>query len=389
MDDVAKGPEEELLLQAARAHFQPDCAPLLRLIVQRPLDWKVAAEKAETHGLLPLLFRQIEENCPDAVPPDEFDRLRTRFNENGLRMLLLSCELIRLLQLLDVQGISAVSYKGPALASYLYGDISMRRSDDLDILIRKGDIWRASDVFESQGYRRHPPVRREQMPAYSRSECDMSFVHSKSGRRVELHWAFVPPYHGLGTVAEQVWDRLETMDLLGRMIPALSLEDHLHVLCIHGSKHRWSRLEWVCGIAALMSRARPVNWERVLEQARLWGSERGLLLGLLLAHQLLGADLPAPAQARIRSTPVIGALAQDVCRELFSQSEPGLLRSTRFRLQLIEGLSGRIRYCAYRALLPSYKDLGWIRLPVPLSFLYFFLRPIRLAITRVRAKVAN
>ncbi len=380
---MAAQTEDRLLLSAARAYFRPQAAPLLRSIVQGRQDWQSAIEKADAHGLLPILLRQVENTCPDIVPPAALETMRRGFNENSMRVLLMTCELIRLLKLLETQGIRAVPYKGPALAALLYGDLSMRRSDDLDVLIPKQDIWRASDLLESQGYHMDPPIRRHQLPAYSRSECDLTFRHISSNLRIELHWAFVPPYHGSPIETGQLWDRLEAMELLGRTIPVPSREDLLLGLCLHGSKHMWNRLEWICGLAALLSGGRPMDWDTILRQARSCAGERHLLLGLLLAHELLEADLPIQVRSTIPPSPAIAWLVKNARRELFSGSPADFLRLTEFRLRLIGNLRGRIRYCVHRALLPSYKDLGWLQLPTPLYFLYFLLRPIRLAVARL------
>ena len=184
--------------------------------------------------------------------------------------------------------------------------------------------------------------------------------------------------HGIRFPIDQLWDRLESVDLLGEKIELPSLESHLMALCLHGSKHLWTRLGWVCDIAALLHSGRPLDWERVLCGAQTWGSERVLLLGLLLAHDLLHADLPPEVLLRIRARPEIAVLAQCARKRLFDRAPAGFWSLTWFRLRLIDGLAARTQYCTHRVLFPSYNDLEWVRLPSSLSFLYFFLRPIRL-----------
>ena len=38
----------------------------------------------------------------------------------------------------------------------------------------------------------------------------------------------------------------------GRDVPALSLEDELVLICVHGAKHFWERLMWTADIAAMV-----------------------------------------------------------------------------------------------------------------------------------------
>jgi hypothetical protein len=387
MDGGAVRPEEQLLLWAARAHFDPDALPKFRSILERPLEWNHAMQIAESHGLLPLLFRQIEGTGSDSVPAPAFDHLKRRCREISLRMLLLTRELISLLRLLHAEGIAAVPYKGPALSAFLYGDQALRQSEDLDLMIPAQEVWRAKELLERHGFRPSPPLKREHLAAYSRGECDIAFAHSRPGLIVDLHWAFLPAYHGAEFQAAQFWNSLESMDLLGEKIELPSPDNYLMALCLHGSKHMWTRLGWVCDIAALLRSRKPPDCERTLRAAKNWRSERGLLLGLLIAHELLDSDLPQEILTRIRSNPEVAALARCARSRMFAGGAAGFWRLTWFRLRLIDGIGGRVSYCSHRLLYPSHNDLDWVRLPPPLFFLYFFLRPVRLVFGSARARL--
>ena len=186
-------PEEQLLLWAARAHFDPDALPKFRSILERPLEWNHAMQIAESHGLLPLLFRQIEGTGSDSVPAPAFDHLKRRCREISLRMLLLTRELISLLRLLHAEGIAAVPYKGPALSAFLYGDQALRQSEDLDLMIPAQEVWRAKELLERHGFRPSPPLKREHLAAYSRGECDIAFAHSRPDLLSTSIGLFSPP----------------------------------------------------------------------------------------------------------------------------------------------------------------------------------------------------
>lgn len=378
-------PEYELLLVAARARFQPEAREMLLEAVGSRQDWNHVSQLATAHGLLPLLVRQIDQDCPDFLPPAAREILQKRFEENTLRTFLMACELIRLLDLFDAHGIQAIPFKGPALAVLIYGDFSLRQADDLDILIHEQDFWKASELLESRGFLRHPPILRDQFKIYSRLECDMTFVHGSSGLRIDLHWNFVPPHLGFSYETEPLWRRLESLDLIGRSIPALPMEDQLLLMCLHGSKHMWNHLEWICGVAGLLDGEKTLDWDRLSQRAKDCGGQRALALGLLLARDMLDAKLPPQALAEIGRERISAELAQEVRKGLGAGSAQGLRRLTWFQFRLIKSPGGRIRYCFSRSMLPSYKDLGWVHLPSSLSFLYFFLRPIRLMVLRVQA----
>ncbi len=382
-------PEDGLLLSAARAWFQSEPKPFANALQSQALDWTKVRGKAEAHGILPLLLHQIETCCPGAVPPAELERLRARYHEYELRSVVMARDLIRLLEFLESRGIRAIPFKGPALSSYLYGDPAMRRSDDLDLLIHAEDFWRVAEALESRGFAQSPQITRGKMRAYARSECDVVFDNRASGLRVEIHWDLVPPYHGMKIPMMEFWDRLETSELLGIKVPMLSAEDHLIALCIHASKHLWRRMEWTCSIAALLRRAQQPDLEEAFQRAKRWGSDRVLLLGLMLTRELTGMALPAPALSRVSTLSSVESLAHEVWKGVFSDATPGFMELTRFRLHIIDSPWSRIGYCIKRATLPSYVDLRWVDLPRPLFFLYFFLRPIRLAADLARIALSH
>ena len=115
---------------------------------------------------------------------------------------------------------------------------------------------------------------------------------------------------------------------------SLSPEDLLPVLCMHGAKHLWRRLEWICGVAELVRTRSGMNWERVMEQAHNLGNKRRLFIGLLLASALLGIALPEEVWEGARADPLAKSLVREVRDRLFSEAEPQLFeRWFRYRVR--------------------------------------------------------
>jgi len=168
------------------------------------------------------------------------------------------------------------------------------------------------------------------------------------------------------------------------MVTGVSAEDLILILCVHGSKHLWERLSWICDVAELV-RARPdIDWGWVMEQARTTGSERMLFLGLFLAHALLDAVLPPDVMNRVHSDPVVHTLATKVDGWLFRAADdlsgawPYEWPYVQiFHLRMRERLSDRIYYGFHWALTPSAAEWDYLRLPAAFAFLYYLARPIR------------
>src|SRR5207302_43551 len=120
------------------------------------------------------------------------------------------------------------------------------------------------------------------------------FVGDAHRSIVELHTEATLRYFPTPPDLEALSRRTEAVSFASREVLTFSGEDALPILCVHGSKHFWERLLWICDIAQLAHIPRGLDWEVALEQARRLGAERMTLLGLHLANGLLGAAVPHP-----------------------------------------------------------------------------------------------
>ena len=105
-------------------------------------------------------------------------------------------------------------------------------------------------------------------------------------------------------------------------------EDLLLILCVHGAKHYWSKLGWICDVAELLRVHPGLKWTALLLQAKQLGGRRILFLGLFLAHVLLGAGLPEEVWKEINADPVVPWLAAKVQTRLFAEHHAHARQST-------------------------------------------------------------
>jgi len=373
--------ETELLVSCARTRLDAEHAEGMTALLEHGIDQDRLIRMAGPHGLLPLLYWHLGAIGPGVVSSAMLSRLREHFEANARRNLFLTAELLKVLRLLEASEIPAVPFKGPLLAASTYGNLSLRQFADLDILVRKDDVPKAKELLISRGYRPPLALTGAQDAALLRSQSEYVFSSRDGKVVVELHWRFAPAYFSSPLDLDRLWDRLRWISLGGVQVRSLGPEDLLLVLCVHGSKHCWERLEWICGIAEVVRTQPTLDWPRVIEEAAREGSVRMLFLGLLLADQLLGAPIPEEVLRRARRDSGAQALAAEVRARLFrgTQRAPGMRETTWFHLRARERLADRIRYCLRLALTPTVGDFELVSLPATLYFLYYVLRPIRLA----------
>src|SRR5438046_1996796 len=89
------------------------------------------------------------------IAPTTCSQVILSFQKNAARSVLLTWELVDILDLFATEGIEAMPYKGPAIAISIYGRLALRQFSDLDILVRKRDVWRCQQLLISRGYQPH------------------------------------------------------------------------------------------------------------------------------------------------------------------------------------------------------------------------------------------
>jgi hypothetical protein len=160
----------------------------------------------------------------------------------------------------------------------------------------------------------------------------------------------------------------------------------LLILCIHGAKHSWERLGWLCDIAELIDGDHHLDWDRIMAQARDTDNERILLLGLCLARDLLGATLPPDIAVQIDSQTAVQSLAERLRTRLLTETQRplSLLEQQLLYPKMRERFMDKLPYWLHlirQALTPNTQDHQHLRLPPWLAMLYYPYRPIRLIAT--------
>ena len=376
----AARPENELLICVSRPARDIAQRERVRLLLRSDLDWGYLKAMAHRHSLIPLLYYHVNAVCPEAVPSQVLSQLRQRNDENTRQSLLLTGELLKLMDLLKAQGIQAIPFKGPTLALRAYGDVGLRQFGDLDILIHKKDVFKVKELLAGEGFKPTPELTGTQEAALLRFDCAYNFGNDKKVL-FDVHWNFAPPYFSFELDVDRLWERLEPITINGRQLPGLSPEDLLLALCLHGSTHFWERLGWIGDIAGLIERRRDIDWQLVINNATRQGSRRILSLGLSLASELLEAPIPPEVLRTVEKDTVVRTLAERVQQRLFAQDVPvsSILDGALLQLRMRERKRDKLRSSLRLAATPRVYDWMFLPLPDRLFFLYYLLRPLRLA----------
>lgn len=300
-----------------------------------PLDWERVRSLAARHRLLPLLYWKLQ-NYSEELPPDVSLWMRHEFDLNAARnFALISC-LQEILSLFQAQGITALVYKGPALAMEAYGNVLLRSYCDLDLLLRPQDISPAGAILTQNGFIQTVHAGEES------NDYAQQWQSAEGAVVVELHWNILARHEAPPLDLSSLWNKPSVVNVSGVEVSTPAPDDLLLILAWHGYKHRWEVLEWVMAFAQVAGKNRECDWEPLLAKATRNGSRRVLLIGLALAHTLCETPLAEPVLRALESDAAISSLKQQLLGVLFP--EGGVQNSGFYHLRSRERWRDKARY---------------------------------------------
>ena len=109
--------ENNLLLSCLRPRPTPLDLTRTRELLLNDLDWEYLFNFAERQALAPFLYHQLNMIGADAVPPDYWQRLKTSYQANVARSIVLTDELLSLARELQAIGVESLPFKGTGAGS--------------------------------------------------------------------------------------------------------------------------------------------------------------------------------------------------------------------------------------------------------------------------------
>lgn len=372
---------QNLLLGVSRQRHQGGIAEVAEL-AGKVTRWEETIDAARRHGILPMLYSALAAN-EEHVARQVMDRAKGEFERNAFHCIANAAELLAVLRAFEDAGIPAIPFKGIVLGASAYGDITARTAGDLDLLIFRRDLLRAVRILQDRDYELKTKVREDGSPE-AENYFEFHFERPSDGMVLELRWRLelTQPRFRRNLGMDWVWPRRRMAKVGGGEVANLDPTSSLLILCMHGSKHLWSRLIWICDVAKEIESEPGLDWDFVRKEAKRVGLWRCLALGVLLAHRVAGAEVPKQALERFENDRTARRLSRFIQEHIFE--EAGQMPDGRlpYNLQLL-GFQDKVRALLTPSIFrPNEWDRAFVKLPRALEPLYYLIRPIRVLLDR-------
>ncbi len=381
MPDLELSLEAQLLLYLSRPDIDDFTAAHIRNLLEKGIDWSSLMAQANHHWVTMQIYPHLKQFGQPSIPSDLLTQVDASFFANTARNLLMATELLDLLKLFTDHGILAVPFKGATLAVSAYGNLARRKFSDLDILVAPADFHKALALLVEQAdYRKLPTT-------FSLYPHEYPLVSREGDVFVDLHQQIAGrDFFTFPLSFEELTQRLQEMTLLDTTIPCFHPEDTILILCVHGSKHCWDHLGWICDFAAYVHAQPELDWNNIRQRAKVLGCDRMLYLALSLSQDLLGLPFPEQATLHLEAPTALASIKNQIYQRCFSATHPSAPTRTWsnpvLQLHILGRWQDRILYLLWfvqKILTPTYKDVAQSPLSEKFHFLNYLLRPLRLA----------
>ena len=340
-------------------------------------EFALLLETAAAENVTPWVVKCFREQEAD-LSPQQTKRLEELHRSNLISAFVWSTTLKSILDAFHRAGLPVIPLKGPSLAERIYGDSSLRKCHDLDLLVQGRDLIYAEQVLKGLGF------------TPSKYGDDYHRAFNRNSINIELHHN-VENAHRFEFEIERTWSSAVPSDFQGIPVLHLAPFDELLYLCLHAVRHRYDRICLILDLS-LAFRRLPLPIGSIVSRSDTV-FDNILLLGWMMATRL-DEDIPALQIKRlkpsdhVRLEKIAGRLWQE---RMLGQLPPlGWVALHRFYIELESpGRSRLRRRCRHLRILSSRLidvDFDFAsRFNLHRKWQVRLLRPIRLLIERVQA----
>lgn len=341
-------------------------------------DWDKFRKLSYTHGVFPLIYKTLKNY---SIQQEQLQQLQQTNLEIVKKNMLLTSELIKVMQLLEDNGIEALAFKGPVLSQMAYGDVVSRQYVDLDILVKEDDLKKTYNLFLQNEYDTKIESEYLDNELFKQKNSDIQFISQKSNVLIEVHWKLFRSNFANKIDLTKTLYMSNLCNLNGQNIKVFSNEVLFVYLCMHGSKHGWERIEWLVDIQRFLANYENLDWNKIYNLAKMLECTLMVSLGLYLCNKYFATDI-LTTNFSIKS-PIIKKLELQTIHywndSLVKQSEVERnYKKFIYHYVLNDTLYLKMKFVFNTSFSINNGDISTINLPKGLYFMYYFIKPIRL-----------
>ncbi|HDP70024.1 MAG TPA: hypothetical protein ENN38_04350 [Actinobacteria bacterium] len=290
---------QKIILNCVRWGLPNFNASILEDVPKDEINWNGIIPLAREHGLLPLLCKATQS---EKIPEDIRDMFKKEYLNFQISTLIGNNVLLEILKALNEKKNPTIPLKGPFLAENIYSLKEIRGYTDLDLLVKENDLPTIENLLAKLNYK---PLAETPKFKWEEPYPEKVFEKKAGGPPVELQWNIIGKTSYLKSSnfdVSEIWNESSGGKLLGQEILQMKPEHLLIYLSLHFAiTHRFERLIWLRDIAEVINfYEKSLDWDYLSKCIIKWQAKSFVYFPLLLAKNLLKANIPDEALKKIR-----------------------------------------------------------------------------------------
>lgn len=319
-----------------------------------PEQWALLLVEANRQGVTPLLYPAlVREAEVGNLGFLQKEQLHQTYLSTAVRNTLILRDAEVLLASLQKSAIATAGLKGIYLLEHVYYDIGARAMNDIDILIRKQDLPKALGVMRELGYM---PTTYFSLDDENTDTKHVPPMQKAGGALVELHWTLLEEKEPFTIDPNALWERVIPAKIADVDALALGVEDLVLHLCLHLTYQHYLQL----GLRGLLDIAmvihkfnEEIDWQKLVQIAKSWGSERVTALTLKLVETQLSVPIPPEVYSAMLSEPLSPDLLENARSLLLDRVDrPERLTPDLVELNARKSLFSKLKIGLQRVFIP-------------------------------------
>ena len=294
--------EDRLLLYCCRKDTDRKNRNKIIEIQRRSLDWECFLRKARENGIAAVVYsrlNEIKKDCPH-IPSFIFKKLKKVYYLNAIQNSLIYEELGKVLKIFSNAGLQVIVLKGAVLAEKIYGNLALRPMTDVDLLVKKEDLFCLNEQMKILGYR-PSDISVEDIDFSSTYLTTLDYRSlSPNSPSFHIHWHFVN-----STIPNESYTKNIKMEDIWRDAEKTKIADvetmvmAPHHLLIHLAEHALrvthslSKLSFFCDIDEVVNYYQErFDWERLIKESLKFNLSQMVYMSLYFTVKFLEAKIP-------------------------------------------------------------------------------------------------
>lgn len=262
-------------------------------------DWTRLVEKAQQEGVSAVLFHNITKHRLEyLIPQKSYRDLSNHYYTNLKHNMAIIGALRKALATFQEAGIPCIVLKGIALAEHVYPNIATRGMSDVDILVKKEDLFKVDDYLSSLGYISQDSSVAKAIHNPVGYLASLEYRKNASPLNLHVHWHIVNTSVPATMFVERIdinrlWEHSAMTSVADGRALMLRPEHMIIYLCEHALRvgHSFDRMILVCDIYfAIKTFEKSLDWAFVAEESRRFNLARLVYLGLTIVKHHTGLN---------------------------------------------------------------------------------------------------